>query len=188
MAGKSFKVILCTGFVFSMMALAACEGKESKDSAVEPTSAAETQTEAVSTSAAETQAETAPEVKSPETKEAQSEGVSDSGKFATVADFANSKEVQDQLEMQKKSLEGSGMDIAITGEDNKLIYAFTYLDMENQEGMAEALKQGLESQEATFVSVAKSIKLAVDVENPVVVVQYLDANGEEIYSAEFTAE
>ena len=199
MMRKSMKVTLCAALVFSLMALAACGGKESKDSVVKPPSAAETKapdTEAAGTEAPDSESSTAAETKAPdsessaaaETSAAQSGGTTSSGKYATVADFANSSEVQTQLEIQKKSLDGTGMDIAITGEDNKLIYTFTYQELENQEGMAEALEQGLEGQKSTFVSVAKSIKLAVEIENPVVVVQYLDAKGEVIYSAEFTAD
>lgn len=199
MMRKSMKVTLCAALVFSLMALAACGGKESKDSVVKPPSAAETKapdTEAAGTEAPDSESSTAAETKAPdsessaaaETSAAQSGGTTGSGKYATVADFANSSEVQTQLEIQKKSLDGTGMDIAITGEDNKLIYTFTYQELENQEGMAEALEQGLEGQKSTFVSVAKSIKLAVEIENPVVVVQYLDAKGEVIYSAEFTAD
>ncbi len=189
MSKKGLKLTLCAAFACSLL-LAACGGKETTDSNVKiPIPSAE-ETETVETQEAETKA---PETKAPETEDsatdaAQASSAPVSGKFATVADFANSSEVQNQLEIQKKSLDGTGMDIAITGEDNKLIYTFTYLEMENQEGMAEALEQGLEAQKTTFVGVAKSIKLAVDVENPVVIVQYLDAKGEVIYSAEFTAD
>lgn len=44
------------------------------------------------------------------------------------------------------------------------------------------------SQADTFKNVASSIKAAVEVENPVVVVRYLNADGSEIYSEEFAAE
>ena len=54
--------------------------------------------------------------------------------------------------------------------------------------MADALASGLDAQADTFKSVAKSLKAAVDEENPVVVVRYMDANGDEIYSQEFAAE
>ncbi len=193
MTRKSWKLVLCMVLAFLLMALAACGGeKESKDSALEPSSAAgteaaETETKEAETKASEAETETAG-TEASETGTLPAGGTSGNGKFATVADFANSSEVQTQLEAQKRSLDGSGMDIAITGEDNKLIYTFTYLEMENQEGMAEALQQGLESEKTTFVSVAKSIKLAVDVDDPVVIVRYLDSKGEEIYSAEFTAD
>ena len=189
MARKNWKLILCAVLALALAGLAACGDKESKD-VVKPTNAAATEAAgagAEETKAAETKAEET-QLAVTEAAETQAGSTSDSGKFATVAEFANSEEVQSELEAQKKSLEGSGMDIAITGEDNKLIYTFTYLEMENQDGMAEALQQGLEAEKTTFSGVAKSIKLAVDVENPIVVVRYLDSTGAEIYSAEFTAE
>ncbi|MCI8465314.1 MAG: DUF4854 domain-containing protein [Lachnospiraceae bacterium] len=180
MVRKNVKLAVCVFLAFLMMALAAC-GSKSKESAGKSTEKAETKEE--NGTAQETQAK---ETKAEETKD---EGNTESnGKYATVADFANSAEVQKELEAQKKSLSGSGMDITITGEENKLIYTFIYEELENQEGMAEALEQGMEAEKATFVNVAKSIKLAVDTDNPVVVVRYVDAKGEEIYSAEFTAD
>ena len=45
----------------------------------------------------------------------------------------------------------------------------------------------MEDQTSVFEGVAASVKLAVDVESPVVVVRYLDNEGNEIYSREFTA-
>lgn len=193
MAGKSFKTALCAAFAVMLMVLASCGGKEGEDSAVKPPSAAQTKETDLETTAedrgthAEQTANADVETTAEETKGAQMSDTSGK-KFATVADFANSEEVQTQLELQKKSLDGSSMDIAITGEGNRLIYTLTYLELENGDGMAEELQQGLEAERETFVSVAKSIKLAVDVEDPIVVVQYLDSGGNEIYSAEFTAD
>ena len=43
-------------------------------------------------------------------------------------------------------------------------------------------------QEATFSSIASSLKLVVDVEDPVVEVVYADSQGNVIYSQEFHAE
>ena len=36
--------------------------------------------------------------------------------------------------------------------------------------------------------IANSLETIVDVEDPMVVIEYLDVNGEEIYTAEFKAE
>ena len=52
----------------------------------------------------------------------------------------------------------------------------------------QVLKAGLDSQKDTFKNVAASLKDAVNVSNPIVVVQYKDSDGNEIYSAEFTAD
>lgn len=108
--------------------------------------------------------------------------------FDTVADFAASDLIQDQLTSMKESLAEAGMDINITGEDNKLIYTFSYLEIEKMDGMAEALEEQISAQADTFKSVAKSLKATVKVEDPVVVVTYVDANEEVIYSQEFPAE
>lgn len=47
------------------------------------------------------------------------------------------------------------------------------------------LESSLQSQASTFESVASSLKAAVEVENPVVVVRYLDNTGAEIVAQEF---
>lgn len=109
-------------------------------------------------------------------------------KFSTMEEYVNSELVQSQLESMMSSMEGQGMKMAIKGDGNKLIYTYTYEDIEKDDSIVEALKSGLESEADTFKSVASSLGLAVDVENPVVVVEYIDMNGQMIYSQEFTAE
>ena len=109
-------------------------------------------------------------------------------KYATVADFVNSETMQKQLEAQKQSMGDANLDVSVAGEDNKLIYTFAYRQLKSAEGMAEVLKETLEAERDTLVQLANYIKEAVDVENPVVVVKYLDTKGNEIYSAEFMAE
>ena len=54
--------------------------------------------------------------------------------------------------------------------------------------MTEQLQSAMDGQADTFKNVASSLKLAVEVENPVVVVEYIDMNGEVILSAEYTTE
>ena len=56
------------------------------------------------------------------------------------------------------------------------------------DSLASILESALESQESTFKSVASTLKSVVDVENPVVVVSYRNADGSEIVSQEFAAE
>ena len=47
------------------------------------------------------------------------------------------------------------------------------------------MESSLQSQASTFETVASSLKAAVEVENPVVVVRYLDNTGAEIVAQEF---
>lgn len=110
------------------------------------------------------------------------------GKFESLEDFVNSDIMQQQLETQFASLEGTGMSIELTADDNKLIYNLTIEDPDLSAAMdASALESYLDSQAATFEAIAATLPASVDVENPVVVVRYLDYTGEEIASREFAA-
>ncbi len=110
------------------------------------------------------------------------------GKFASIQEFIESDMMQEQLASQQASLEGSGMSMDITGEDNKLIYSFTIDDPELSSLMDTAtLESTLDSQASTFESVASILPAAIEVDNPVVVVRYIGSDGTELVSREFAA-
>ena len=110
------------------------------------------------------------------------------GKYASIQEFIESDMMQEQLATQMSSLEGSGMSMELTAEDNKLIYSFKIDDPDLSAAMdASALESSLDSQASTFESVAGVLPAAIDVENPVVVVRYLDSDGNELASREFAA-
>lgn len=110
------------------------------------------------------------------------------GRFESLEDFVNSDIMQQQLETQFASLEGTGMSLELTADDNKLIYNLTIEDPDLSAVMdASALESYLDSQASTFEAIAAALPASVDVENPVVVVRYLDYTGEEIASREFPA-
>ena len=97
-------------------------------------------------------------------------------KFGSISDFVNSDEFQQQLDAAMSSTEGSGLNLEITGEDNKLIYSYTYQEEMPAEA-AEQLQAALEAQASTLEGIASELKNAVNVENPVVVVEYLNPDG-----------
>ena len=103
--------------------------------------------------------------------------------YSSIEEFVSSEEVQSQLE----AMQTEEMGVAVTGEGNKLIYTYTFAEGIATDGMAEVLEAGIQAQASTFQSIAATIALAVDVEDPVVVVRYQDSTGAEIYSAEFSA-
>lgn len=110
------------------------------------------------------------------------------GKYASIKEYVESDAVQSQLEAMLSSMDTSTMKMDVYGEDNKLVYSYTYLmDLTGMGDIGATLDAALEQQASTFQSVASSLKLAVDVDNPVVVVKYLDKDGNEITSKEFTA-
>ena len=99
----------------------------------------------------------------------------------------NSPELQEQLSAMTEALSDS-LQLQVIGEAEKLIYHYQYPEGTATEGLAAALEEALASQEATFSSIASSLKLVVDVEDPVVEVVYADSQGNVIYSQEFHAE
>lgn len=110
------------------------------------------------------------------------------GKFKSMEEYVASDVVQAELEAYKASLVGQGMKIDIRGEGNKLIYSLQFESIVKQDGMEEQLEQEAAQRESQFVSSARMMKLGVDVDNPVVVVEYLDANGEMIFTKEYAAD
>lgn len=109
-----------------------------------------------------------------------------SGKYATMEEYVQSAEMQSQIASLQQTMEEQGLSMTITGEENKLIYTYTY-PSEVSDLMGDALESALQQQSSTFESVAETLKLAVDVDNPVVVVRYLSSDGTEICSMEFGA-
>lgn len=108
------------------------------------------------------------------------------GKYDTVEEWVKSEKVQKEFDEMLADLDDSSMKMEILGEENKLIYSYTFLE-EVPEGMGEQLGIALNEQASTFEEVAEALKEEVDVDNPIVVVEYLNSDGSEIYSQEFTA-
>lgn len=199
MKKKTVTLALCAAM---MLAVTACGGNKDESSSAAPSSSAVTsevskapessaapEASAAPESSAAPEASAAPESSSAESSSASDAGTASLGAFASVEEFAASDDIQSQIEAMKESLNDAGMDIAVTGEGDKLIYTYTYQELTDEDGtMADTIKTQMDAQASTFTTVANTIKAAVDVENPVVVVRYLDANGEEIFSGEYPAE
>lgn len=109
-------------------------------------------------------------------------------KLASVEEYLAIPQVQDQMDALSELMESMGMTMTVAGEGNKLIYTYTYVQQIDAAAAKPQLESGLDAQESTMKSVASSLKLYVDVENPIVVVHYLNADGSEIYTREFNAE
>lgn len=178
MKNKTMRLAVCAAMTTLMLAFSACGDQ-----------AAPKESSTVETTETETQKDTAADTTETQQDTTASEtSAAENGKYTTMAEFAASDEVQSQLSSLQESMAESGMDIAITGEDNKLIYTYTYKDMTKSDELAAALADGLESQADTFKGIASTLGMAVEVENPVVVVEYIDSNGEVIASQEYTAD
>ena len=109
------------------------------------------------------------------------------GKFASVEDYLANEQVQEQLQPSIDSVKNMGLDLKIIGEGNKLIYTYTYATQLDEDGVAEQLKEGLNAQASSFEGVASNLKDVINVDNPVVVVTYLNKDGTVLHTQEFTA-
>lgn len=167
-----------------LLSLSACSGG-GESSAPSESSASSTVEESQSESSESQAEQSALEAEEEAGSAAQSEEEAAgevTGMYSSIEEFVNSDVVQTQLEaMQTEEL---GVDVLAEG--NKLIYEFTYGPDVNTEGIADALSAALQEQASTFELVAQTLKAAVDVENPVVVVTYKDSQGNVIVSQEFT--
>lgn len=107
--------------------------------------------------------------------------------YKSVEDYVKSDEVQDVLSTLETQMQGTGMSIEITADGDKMVYTYTYDSIEKADGMAETLEAAMEAQDETFQNTADEIKELVDVKTATVVIEYVDCNGEMIYSKEYTS-
>lgn len=173
MKNKIRKTLLLVCAMMLAFALAACSGSEGSDTTGDSSAQTEEDASAGDDAAAD---------------DAASDDAAVTGKFGSIQEFIDSDMMQTELETQTAALEGTGMSIEITGEDNKLIYSFKIDDPDMSAMMDTAtLESTLASQASTFESVAGILPTAIEVENPVVVVRYVGSDGQELVSREFSA-
>ncbi len=109
-----------------------------------------------------------------------------SGKYGSIKEYAESELIREQVDSLNESFNALGLTVDIFGEGNKLVYQYTY-NTPVTDLQTESLEQSLASQESLFESTASALTLVVDVEDPVVAVVYLNADGTEILSKEFAS-
>lgn len=111
------------------------------------------------------------------------------GTFDSIQDMLDSSMMKSQLESMLASLEDSGMSCTLSADEDSLIYDFTITDEALAEQMTkEILDPSLESMASTFESIAGALPSMVEgLDNPSIIVRYLNPDGEEITSMEFFA-
>ena len=169
----------------AMMAvsLSACAAQDTPDTS----SASTSSTEETSSQPEETSSE------ADSSSEASSEASTDGNALAsykTMEEYAASEEVQSQIADTTETLGETGMGLSVRGEGNKFIYTYTMpegLAGSFSDDLVDSLASSLDSQSGVFESMASLLEIIVAVENPVVVVEYVAADGTVIYSQEFSA-
>lgn len=122
-------------------------------------------------------------------KEQDALGFAPSGKYKSIEALIQSESIQSSIDGMKASMGSIGEDVSISAQGNKLIYTFVIKDLNgvDEELLGSVLNKALDEMDDTFEAIADSLKLAVEVEDPIVVVQYITANGKVLSSREFSA-
>lgn len=104
-------------------------------------------------------------------------------KFDSMSAFVKSDMFQKQIDTMMKAFKGQSIKLDVAGEGNKLIYSYSYtVELSDLPAEKSTISESLEEQKGIFNLLAKSLKSAVTVEDPVVVVRCLTKGGEEILS------
>ncbi len=107
--------------------------------------------------------------------------------YASLEEYLSADEVVETLELMQEQY-ADAMILDVMAEDNKLVYQYKYTmqmsdaALEDMEQTFEIMMDGVSS---TNAQILEEINKYVDVENPVIVYRYLNADGTLIYEYEF---
>lgn len=129
------------------------------------------------------------EEKTEEPEGAGSYELTEDGKFTSIQGMLDSDLMSEQLESQMASLEDSGMSCELAADGEALVYNFTIEDADMAAAMTkDVLDSQMEALSSTFENIASVLPSMVDgLENPSIIVRYLNPDGEEITSMEYFA-
>lgn len=178
-----FRLLAGVLAIAMLLALAACGGKDGSSSEGSSSS----QASGVESSSAGSEAQ---ESSGPSSEAGDASGLVD-GKYASIQAFLDDPQISEQINTMVDALAEGDMGIAVSANENKLVYTFTFAEFEegtDTNAIAESLEKNMADQASVFENIANSIKEVVNVEDPKVVVAYNAADGTEIYSQEFSAQ
>lgn len=107
--------------------------------------------------------------------------------YDSMEEYVASDLMQNILNSTLEDIRTDEIDFALKGEGNRLIYEYTYTTLAMTEEMKPLMEQEMDQQDEAFQSVADSLTDVVGVEQPTVVVRYLDMNGAQIAAREYPA-
>lgn len=122
-------------------------------------------------------------------KDDNANGADSNKMYSSIKEYISSDDVKKMVDSMNSNIEEFEMNIK--AEDNALIYEYIYTEAIPEESIAlveETLKGAAENQESIFNNILDSIKLYVDVDAPVVLLRYYNADGTLIAEIEFDGE
>ena len=106
--------------------------------------------------------------------------------YASVEEFVQSKEVQQQVQQASEQYQADGLTITASADGDKLIFTYAVSTQIDAAATIPALEMEFDAQASSFTQVIQQMREQIDVENPSIVLRYVNADGSEILSREFT--
>lgn len=107
------------------------------------------------------------------------------GKFASIQEYVESPQIKSQTEEVQKKAKEQNMLMETTADGDKVIHSYTHIVSVDADSTKVALDRHMEKNKASVAMVLMGIKDAVDVENPILVYRYFNADGSPIAEYEF---
>lgn len=106
------------------------------------------------------------------------------GNKKTVESYIAS--IQDEIDSMTDMYKNSGFDLSVTAKDNTMVYTFKYnIDIGADADTVKAtLESGMAAQESTFTTILSTLKKEIPSAESILV-EYLDKDGNTLYSKEF---
>ena len=106
--------------------------------------------------------------------------------YASVEEFVQSKEVQQQVQQATEQYQADGLTITASADGDKLVFTYAVSTQIDAAATIPALEMEFDAQASSFTQVIQQMREQIDVENPSIVLRYVNADGSEILSREFT--
>ena len=106
--------------------------------------------------------------------------------YASVEEFVQSEEVQQQVQQASEQYQADGLTITASADGDKLVFTYAVSTQIDAAATIPALEMEFDAQASSFTQVIQQMREQIDVENPSIVVRYVNADASEILSREFT--
>ena len=106
--------------------------------------------------------------------------------YASVEEFVQSEEVQQQVQQASEQYQADGLTITASADGDKLVFTYAVSTQIDAAATIPALEMEFDAQASSFTQVIQQMREQIDVENPSIVLRYVNADGSEILSREFT--
>ena len=104
---------------------------------------------------------------------------------------ADGEEVQTMLDAMQAQYEAQGISVELYAEGDEMHYDFTIDNVvateDTRAELTEALKAGTEASAASYYDLAKTVKESVSNDVVIVVLTFLDGEGNELYTQSFSS-